>query len=77
MSLEPFFGLLATHTLIVEPRPLPEAVVSDPADDKFFACALSADCGVIVSGDKQVLAASGYRGVEVLRPRTFVERHLS
>ena len=29
-----------------------------------------------ISGDKQVLAASGYEGVEVLRPRSFVERYL-
>ena len=76
VSLEPFFTLLATNALIVQPRQLPEAIVSDPADDKFFACALAADCRVIVSGDKRVLAASGYEGVEVLRPRSFVERHL-
>ena len=76
VSLEPFFTLLATNALIVQPRQLPEAIVSDPADDQFFACALAADCRVIVSGDKRVLAASGYEGVEVLRPRSFVERHL-
>jgi len=76
VSLEPFFTLLATNALIVQPRQLPEAIVSDPADDKFFACALAADCRVIVSGDKRVLAASGYGGVEVLRPRGFVERYL-
>ena len=74
--LEPFFTLLATNALIVQPRQLSEAIVSDPADDKFFACALAADCRVIVSGDKRVLAASGYGGVEVLRPRGFVERYL-
>ena len=51
-------------------------MVSDPADDKFFACALAADCRVIVSGDKRVLAASGYEGIEVLRPRGFVEEYL-
>lgn len=57
VSLEPFFTLLATNALIVQPRQLPEAIVSDPADDKFFACALASDCRVIVSGDKRVLAA--------------------
>lgn len=76
VSLEPFFTLLATNALIVQPRPMPEAVVSDSTDDKFFACALGADYRVIISGDKQVLAASGYEGVEVLRPRSFVERYL-
>jgi len=76
VSLEPFFTLLATNALLVQPRKLPQAVVSDPADDKFFTCALAADCRVIISGDKRVLAASGYGGVEVLRPRGFVERYL-
>ena len=76
VSLEPFFTLLAMNALIVQPRPLPVAVVSDPADDKFFACALGAGCRVIISGDKRVLAASGYEGVEVIRPRSFVERYL-
>ena len=72
----PFFTLLAMNALIVQPRPLPEAVVSDSTDDKFFACALGTDCRIIVSGDKRVLAASGYEGVEVVRPRRFVERYL-
>jgi putative PIN family toxin of toxin-antitoxin system len=76
VSLEPFFTLLATKALIVQPRSLRQTVVSDPTDDKFFACALGTDCRVIISGDKRVLAASGYEGVEVLRPRSFVERHL-
>ena len=76
VSLEPLFTLLATTALIVQPRPLLEAVVSDSTDDKFFACALGSDCKVIISGDKRVLASSGYEGVEVLRPRSFIELHL-
>lgn len=76
VSLEPFFTLLATNALIVQPKPLPEPVVSDSSDKKFFACALGTDCRVIISGDKRVLAASGYEGVEVLRPRSFIKLHL-
>lgn len=76
VSLDPFITLLATNALIVPLRHLTEAVVSDADDDKFFACALAAECRIIVSGDKRVLAASGYGGVEVLTPRTFVESYL-
>ena len=76
VSLEPFFTLLATNALIVQPRQLPEAIVSGPADDKFFACALAADCGVIVSGDKRVLAASGYGGVSIRTRGHSVKRYL-
>lgn len=74
-----FFALLATNALIVQPRQSRQsrqAVVSDPADDKFFDCALAADCRIIISGDKRMIAASGYKGVEVLRPRSFVETYL-
>ena len=45
-------------------------------DDKFLACALASGAGTIVSGDKHLLSVSGYRGIEVLRPRAFVDRYL-
>ena len=76
VSLEPFFSLLLTHLVLVARQGEPEAVVGDADDDKFFACAVAAGARTLVSGDKAVLAASGYRGVEVLKPRTFVDRHL-
>lgn len=38
-------------------------------DDKFLACALASGAGIIVSGDKHLLSVTGYRGVEILRPR--------
>lgn len=73
VSFAPFLALVATHALVVEPFELTERVVADPDDDKFFACALAADCRLILSSDKHVLAVSGYRGVEVVKPRAFVE----
>jgi predicted nucleic acid-binding protein len=57
--------------------PLPELVCDDPDDDKFFACALASGSDLIVSGDRHLLAKSGYQKVEVLRPREFLERCLS
>ena len=32
---------------------------------------------VVVSGDKDLLATSGYAGITVLTPRAFVERYLT
>jgi len=55
---------------------LPEPVCDDPDDDKFLACAIAGKCNVIVSGDKHVLKVSGYRGIEVVRPRKFVDEYL-
>jgi putative PIN family toxin of toxin-antitoxin system len=55
---------------------LPESVCADPDDDKFLACALASGIKLIVSGDKHLLNVSGYKEVEVLKPRTFLEKYL-
>jgi predicted nucleic acid-binding protein len=51
-------------------------VSGDAADDKFLACALAAGVPIIVSGDKHLLAMAGWGGINVLKPRQFVEQHL-
>jgi len=45
----------------------------DPDDDKFMRCARAAGA-VVVSGDRDLLEASGWSAVEVLTPRGFPER---
>jgi len=69
------------HLVLVEAEmcqvePLSEAVCADPDDDKFIACALSSGSKLIVSGDKHLLDVAGYRGIEILKPRPFVDKHL-
>jgi uncharacterized protein len=56
---------------------LPEQVCDDPDDDKFLACALASDTKIIVSGDKHLLRVSGYRDIEVLKPKAFLDAHLA
>ena len=75
-DLGPILGLLAVETDLYVASALPEHVCDDPDDDKFLACAIAANCSLIVSGDNALLRASGYRGVEVMRPRAFVEKYL-
>jgi predicted nucleic acid-binding protein len=53
-----------------------EAVSADPDDDKFIACALSSGSKLIVSGDKHLLDVNGYRGIEILKPRPFIDKYL-
>jgi len=67
--------LLAVTAKVYEPFALPGPVCSDPADDKFLACALAAGA-VVVSGDKHLLVVQGHRGVEVLTPAAFARIHL-
>jgi putative PIN family toxin of toxin-antitoxin system len=73
VSIAPFLTLVATCATVVKPDELVEPVTADPDDDKLFACALAAACRIIVSGDKHVLEASGYRGVNVMKPRALVD----
>jgi len=73
VTLAPFLALLVMNAEIIEPPDLPEQVSRDSDDDKFIACALAGGCHVIISGDKDLLSISGYRGVKVVAPREFLE----
>lgn len=77
VDLEPFLALLMVGATIVEAPPLSERVSSDPDDDKFLACALAASVPVVVSGDRDLLDHTGWRGVRVLRPRQFTDEFLA
>jgi putative PIN family toxin of toxin-antitoxin system len=72
----------ALDLVLVNAHAFPSAVLesgvcADPDDDKFLACALASGADTIVSGDKHLLRVSGYRGIEVLRPRAFSDRYLA
>lgn len=73
-TFDPVLALLAAAASFVDAPPLPEPVSADPDDDKFLAAALAARAAIIVSGDRHLLAVSGWRGIAVLTPRAFVER---
>ncbi len=65
-------SLVANSTLIPDSSDF-SSLCRDPDDDKFLACAAAANA-VLVSGDKDLLAASGALGVVVLTPRAFLTR---
>lgn len=76
VDLEPWIELLVLKAKLVNAPPLPDRVCTDPDDDMFLACAIASRTKLIVSGDKHLLAVSGYQGVTVLKPRAFVDRYL-
>jgi putative PIN family toxin of toxin-antitoxin system len=73
---QPFLELLTIDVELYDCAPLGEQVCADPDDDKFLACAVASGSECVVSGDKLLLAVSGYRDVKVLSPREFVDRYL-
>jgi putative PIN family toxin of toxin-antitoxin system len=76
-EIRPILELVTVNADMVSAAEAAEPICDDPDDDKFFLCAIAAACKVIVSGDKHLLARSGYAGVQVLKPRDFVEKTLS
>ncbi len=76
-EFEPLAALLLMDSDVVDaPEFLAIPVSSDPDDDKFLACALAGAAPVIVSGDRHLLTVSGWRGIEVMTPRAFVQKYL-
>jgi putative PIN family toxin of toxin-antitoxin system len=74
--LVPTLELLTVEAEFTFAPNLPEPVCEDPDDDKFLACALATRTKIIVSGDRHLLKVSGYRGIDVIRPRRFLDDYL-
>ena len=77
VDLQPALNFIKQNVDFITTKPLTESVCSDPDDDKFIACALAANSKIIISGDKHLLNVSGYQGIDVLKPRQFVDEHLA
>jgi uncharacterized protein len=75
-DLSPILNFVIESAKVYKPARLKGPVCEDPDDDKFLACALASGSKVIISGDKHLLKVSGYEGIEVLKPRAFVDRYL-
>jgi putative PIN family toxin of toxin-antitoxin system len=75
-SLSRALSLVAVEAETISAPSLKEPVCEDPNDDMFFACAVASGTQVIVSGDRHLHRASGYRGIEVLSPRQFLDRFI-
>jgi uncharacterized protein len=65
--------VIELHSEMVEPVSFAEPVCSDPDDDKFLEAALAAHASYVVSGDAALLKVKQYRGIEIVRPRQFVD----
>ncbi len=76
IDISTLIDLVAVHSHVVQTAPLPKPVCDDPKDDMFLACALAAGTRIVVSGDRHLLAVSGWAGIQVLRPKAFVDRFL-
>lgn len=67
-------SILESKLTMVRPAALGEAVYRDPDDDDIIACALGGKAKVICSGDGDLLALNGFRGLEVMKPSVFCQK---
>ena len=72
----PLMDWITRHTDLVVADVTVEPVSADRDDDVFLACALAGGAGIIVLGDRHLLAVSGWRGISVLSPRRFLDEIL-
>lgn len=76
IDINSILDLVTRETRIVEPVPVPVSACDDPDDLKFLACALAGGAALVVTGDRALLGASGFQGIQVVTPREFLRRHI-
>ncbi len=65
-------GIIALSK-VIKPESIEPVILNDPDDDAVLACALSAECEVIVSGDSDLLNLKEYRGIRILSATDFLK----
>jgi putative PIN family toxin of toxin-antitoxin system len=73
IDIEPIIELLTIYGEIVETESISVTVCEDPDDNMFLECAIASNSKIIVSGDKHLLQISGYQGIDVVKPREFID----
>lgn len=73
---EALLDFVIRETRIVEPGPVPASACDDPDDLMFLACAIAGHAKAIVTGDRALLRASGFRDIAVLTPREFLRQYV-
>ena len=72
LEYEEVLATIAGHGTLVPDISSDEPITADSDDDKFMLCAKQTDA-VVVSGDTHLHDASGWAGVQVHRPRAFLD----
>ena len=76
VDIGPIIELFTIYGKIVETEGVSVTVCEDPDDNMFLECAIASNSKIIVSGDKHLLKVSGYQGINVVKPRDFVDDYL-
>lgn len=77
INIEPIIDLFTIFGEFIETKGFSENICIDPDDNKFIECAVASQSKIIVSGDKHLLDISGYKGIEVIKPRRFIDHYIN
>ena len=76
INITKILQLISIHSEIVNTQGHEVSICEDPDDNMFISCAIVSNSKIIVSGDKHLLKISGYKNIQVLKPRGFVDNYL-
>jgi len=57
----------------VDPRVALSRIADDPDDDRILECAVAADAGAVISGDRHLLRLVSFRSIPIMSPRQFLD----
>jgi len=72
LEYQSILASLIGHSTLVPDTTESEPITADPDDDKFMLCARGSGA-IVVSGDQHLLDVSGWQGVQVMKPRAFLD----
>lgn len=72
LEYQSILASLIGHGTLVPDTTASESITADPDDDKFMLCAHGSGA-IVVTGDHHLLDAAGWQGVQVMKPRDFLD----
>ena len=60
------------RVLVVEPSVRVALIHDDPQDNMFLECAVAAQAGFIISGDRHLRKITAFHGIPILSPREYL-----
>ncbi len=71
-EINAYFDDILMFAWIVEANEAVEVIKDDPTDNKYLACASEGEADYIVSGDHHLLNIENYKGIEIIKAKTFL-----
>ena len=71
-EIDAYFEDILIFAWIVEGKEPVDIIKNDPTDNKYLACAYEGEADYIVSGDHHLLDIKTYKGIEIIKPKAFL-----